>query len=399
MEEIKKCCICQNEINNVYEIKFKGLIGLQENYIEKVGYCSKCEFLFNSIPFSEKQLEERYKYLSKYEFDKQDSNFVEKKDFIKRSMVQKKFIEENCEKFNSVFEIGAASGYNLSLYKNEGKDVFGIEPSSTNKKIAFENYGVELYDNTFQQYLKEDKRKNKYDLIFLSNVLEHIVNPMECIENLKKYSNKYIFIEVPTFDYKISDEVFGMFSDEHVNYFSFKSLQNMMNKAGYHILNARIEFYLQCYVPSGTPSLMTIWEKDKENVKYEPKEIIGETITKFQEYINDSEKKIYKIKEKIKLISDDEKIAIWGTGNHTARILAMTDLKNKNIIKFYDSDVKKHNYKIMGKEITSFDINDILNNKIDKIVISTYVSQKSIVDSIKVLIPENKIIYFYDDIK
>lgn len=45
--------------------------------------------------------------------------------------------------YQSVLEVGASSGYNLSLYK--GKKTLGIEPSEINCKLAHENYGVTLY--------------------------------------------------------------------------------------------------------------------------------------------------------------------------------------------------------------------------------------------------------------
>lgn len=397
MNEIKKCSICGKNIDIIYKIPFCGLIGMKDYYEEKIGYCSNCSFLFNANPFSGDDLEKRYKYLSKYEFDEEKINFIEKQDYVIRSNIQKHFIEENCkEKINSVFEIGAASGYNLSLYKKEGKKVFGIEPSNYNKETSKKNYDIEIYADTFQNYLKEEKVQDKFDLIFLSHILEHIVNPMEFIEKVKKFANKYIFIDVPTFDYKFSDENFGMFSDEHVNYFTFASLQNLMYKSGFHLINARIEFYLNCYVAAGTPAIMTLWKIDDENIKYEKKKIIDNTIDNVRRYIEDSENILNEIRKKIDEIKDDEKLAIWGAGNHTSRLLAMTNLKNKNIVRIYDSDVKKQGKEILNIKISNFKKEDIELGIVDKIIISSYSSEKAICNSIENIIPKNKIIKLYN---
>lgn len=399
MSDIENCCICGKRVKKIYEMKYIGLLGLNhDEYIENIAICPECEFIFTQNPFTELELENRYKNLSKYEFNDSDNNFVESSDFMQRSKVQKHFLEENCEKINSIIEIGSATGYNLSLYQKEGIEVFGIEPSEKNKKIAFQKYGVNLYADTFQNYLKSnDNTKNKkYDLIFLSGVLEHIVNPMKFILELKEFSKKYIFIDVPTFDYKFSDEVFGMFCDEHVNYFSLKSIKELMEKAGYHLINGRIELYLKTYVPSGSPGLYTLWEKNEVGKEYHRNIIVNDTTKVFEQYIKDSEIKLQKIKEIIDNINDDDKLAVWGVGNHTARLLGMTNLKNKNIVKFYDSDIKKHKYRVLNKEITSFNVEDILQNKVDKVLISSYVSQNVINNVLKENVPNEKIIKLYD---
>ena len=65
----------------------------------------------------------------------------------------------------------------------------------------------------------------------------------------------------------------------------------------------------------------------------------------------------------------------------------MTNLLEKNIVKFYDSDRKKQQFEILGKHITSFDIQDIENGVVDTIVISTYSGEKSIlkyIDSLEI---------------
>ena len=90
---INKCSICGNNIKTVYNVKYIGLVGLADEYNEEVGYCDNCEFLFKRNPFTESQLENRYKNLSKYEF-KDNNNFVEGKDYIQRSITQKNFINE-----------------------------------------------------------------------------------------------------------------------------------------------------------------------------------------------------------------------------------------------------------------------------------------------------------------
>lgn len=62
------------------------------------------------------------------------------------------------------------------------------------------------------------KENLKYDLIYLSHVLEHIVDSYHFLESLKEINNQFIFIEAPTFDYKLQDEPYGMFGEEQDDY-------------------------------------------------------------------------------------------------------------------------------------------------------------------------------------
>lgn len=97
-----------------------------------------------------------------------------------------------------------------------------------------------MFCGTFDEFCKAENEKKVFDLIFLSHVLEHIVNPYEFIKECEKINSKYIFIEVPTFDYKFIDEPYAMFNDQHVNIFTLESLQNIMNRCGYSLLEAEM---------------------------------------------------------------------------------------------------------------------------------------------------------------
>ena len=115
--------------------------------------------------------------MSKYEATK----YVGKSDSSKLKMFlrQKGFVDEYVKDYKSILEIGAATGENLSLYKRDGKKVLGIEPSGNNKRYAAEEYGIEMFDMTFEEYYEAFGEQERYDLFFFSHVLEHIVEFIE----------------------------------------------------------------------------------------------------------------------------------------------------------------------------------------------------------------------------
>lgn len=148
-------------------------------------------------------------------------------------------------------------------------------------------------------------------MIFLSYVLEHIVNPYEFIKKCEKINSKYIFIEVPTFDYKFIDEPYAMFIDQHVNMFTLESLQNLMNKCGYNLLEAEMFMGIQHPIPAGYPGISTIWEKSQFIEKHIP---LHSSEEQLDAYLEMSEKQMIRINSIIDDIPEDMRIAVWGIG-------------------------------------------------------------------------------------
>jgi len=350
---------------------------MAKDYEQKINICPKCGFIYTLNPFNEELLANRYKNLSKFEFDSSYEFVEEDESYKKRCFRQYNFIKNTIGNINSIFEVGSASGYNLSLYKKSGINVFGIEPSKNNVISSQKKYGIELFNGMFSEYKKKLFCKDRYELIFLSHVLEHIINPFEFISELTEINSRYMFIEVPTLDYKFCDEPFGMFAEEHVNYFTLNSIRKLMKKAGYDIIDASIHFCLDADIPAGYPCISTLWGKSNLHYKYSltsemsPVSTSRELLMKYIEKSIEKDKQVNKIIDGIK----NEMVAIWGTGHHTSRLLGMTNLKNKNITCFYDSDSRKKGFEYFGKKIKPFEPIEYNN---EKIIISTFVAQKAI---------------------
>lgn len=383
-EVIEKCNICGGGVDDVCELNFHDLIGMSERYTQKIAICKNCGYILTKNPFDEEQLNNRYKNFSKFEFDDRSYFLSEKEDYKKRCHRQKEFIDRvvGLKNIHSMLEIGAASGYNLSIYAKDFT-VYGIEPSAVNCKNAKKYYDLDMFCGVFNEY----DHKERYDLIFLSHILEHIVNPRDFIEKCSELNNKYIFIEVPTFDYKFVDEPFGMFVEEHVNMFMLESLQNMMNACGYRLLDADIVLALNSRLPAGYPSMATVWAKDlQQKNKFK---VLNRAIDVLMKYIDVSLAELKRIDKIISSINDHKRIGIWGVGHHASMLLANTCLKNKNIVRVYDSDEKKWGEQFAGCRIGKFSELDVYDKNIDLIIITTYTAQNSIENVLKPY--ENKI--------
>lgn len=395
MRIIEKCSICGNDVKTKFELEFEDLMGAEEKiYRQKTGICPECGFVFTQNPFTDEQLRSRYKDFSKFEYD--DDEYFLDYSYKEQCLRQKNFLYENIDpcQIGSVCEVGAASGYNLSLYKENNRNITGIEPSEKNCRLAKKNYGINMFNGMFSDYIGSDK-KECFDLIFLSMVLEHIVDPAAFISQCAGICSKYMLIEVPTLDIRHCEEPMGIFCEEHVNLFTLDSLALMMRKSGFKLLNAEFIIGHNRYLPAGYPAVCTIWEKtDSPDVPFGFNILSAEEL--LDNYIKHSLKSLDIIRQKIDSIPSDMKLAVWGIGHHASMLLANTSLRSKNIVKVYDSDKRKHSLFFAGTRITGFDTADIENKTTEGILLTTYTAQKAIVKYIKSLNIKCPVFTLYD---
>ena len=106
---------------------------------------------------------------------------------------------------------------------------------------------INFHVDGFPDYLtaSEAWKNKKYDIIFLWHVLEHIHNPFELIEILKKNLNKdgLIFIAIPNFKSYDSRHYgkywAGLDAPRHLWHFSRKSIYRIAEKNEFKIINKK----------------------------------------------------------------------------------------------------------------------------------------------------------------
>lgn len=241
------------------------------------------------------------------------------------------------------------------------------------------------------EFCRDQKAEKQYNMIFLSHTLEHIVNPCDFVKKCTEFNKKYIFIEVPTFDYKFSNEPFGMFCEEHVNLFTLEGLQSLMNSCAYQLVDADFVLDVQQKLPAGFPSMITLWERGFRK-SYKSINCSEDILIR---YIEDSERNLKRIRRIIDAIEDSKKLALWGTGHHASMLLANTGLASKNIVKVYDSDSRKQGMMFCNRKIEPFSEADLEENKVEVILLATYTAQGTLMKKLSVYEERVKIVKLY----
>ena len=387
MELLSRLCpICNSDKNiEVFSQKYDHWIELgdQDGYTQKIVICKECGFVFNNPCPSYAELDKHYTNWSNYETPQTEGRETKEMankwnrtfDFVKKSF------PENFK--GKALEVGCATAFGLSVFKANGWNVLGLDPSEKAVNLAKKLYGIEVIRSLFDINLFKGK---KFDLIIFSHVLEHIISPDELVKELLPVlePNGLIFIEVPNM---LKPEVpMGYFTFEHLNYFTPTSLTNIMGVSGYD-LNRMELFGGSMEIQPFYPVISALYGARKGAQAYVVKNDFDLSSQAVQNYIDNSNQEAEKINKKIEYVLKkypNGKIALWGAGIHTSQLLSLTKLSDKNISLIFDNDPKKHGQNLCNVKISGLELDNI-QNKVNCVIISSRAFEKVIYEQIKFL--------------
>ncbi len=213
-----------------------------------------------------------------------------------------------------VVEVGCGKAFFLNMLLNRGVDVTGFDPT-------YEGDSPRVIKDFFSSRYSDIAA----DFLILRHTLEHIPKPLTFLKTLaaaNNYKGK-IYIEVPTFEWILSQNAIEDIFYEHCNYFTLDTLQMLFTKStGGHFFNGQ---YI--YVVADLADLKVHIEK--KNIK--PFEV-------------HFEKKLEEYKYKLKNL---ESVAIWGAGAKGSTFVNLLD-KNKERIKAVVDINERKQYQYIG---------------------------------------------------
>lgn len=388
IEVHRLCPICSSTKKTLlYMQHFNNkVISLMDKY--DIVVCDSCGFAYaDNIP-SQADFDNYYATMSKYEFNYKDG-FVSN-DYIDYFTKIVNFLIPHVNDKNArILDIGCSTGSLLSVFKLKGySNLVGIDPSPECARITKELYNIEATANTISNFAPAEK----FDLIVLSAVLEHLVDFSDSMQKIKALleDRGLLFIEVPDaerFSLYISAP-FQQFSTEHINYFSQYSIRNLLSSFSFRVIETQQNDHKLNMTTD--PDIFCLSQKMYENAFKIIRDDVSESSIK--NYITQCSTNDLGIKQIIQeKLSNKNKIIVWGVGTHTQRLLG-SGLDLSKILFFVDSNPRYTGKKLSGLEIKQ--PNDIKEDI--SILISTYSYQEEITHQIrKVLKLNNEIITLY----
>lgn len=205
--------------------------------------CADCEIVFLDMDVDQEQILDYYReghFRDAYLPDIKDAQSKEAKIFysLKQPLQEKRFkiLKDLFSKDMEVLDIGCATAGFLNILKGYVKRVKGIELYGPHVEFARECLGldVEMKDT-------DDIKEEKYDVICLFHVLEHVTNPLDLLGQIyKKLKDKgLLIIEVPNVNdplisiYDVSSYKNFYFMKPHLFYYSERSIKFLLRNVGF----------------------------------------------------------------------------------------------------------------------------------------------------------------------
>lgn len=238
MKTNHKCEICKT----TKFLKSKIVGAINRDTTEKYDYvqCCECNLIFLNPPITDKEIKKLYK-------DKNYWAISEYKNFSQKTLAKKreenygflyKIIFNKIKKRGVILDMGMGNGLFLSKFKEKGWKVIGTEISSIPLRFAKERFGIQ---GRMGDFLNLSFPKKYFDVICITNVLEHIPKPVNTLKKI--YSclkdEGYLFITVPNIE-SLGFKIFGkdwysLDPGRHLFLFSPLSVKKILEKTGFRI--------------------------------------------------------------------------------------------------------------------------------------------------------------------
>jgi 2-polyprenyl-3-methyl-5-hydroxy-6-metoxy-1,4-benzoquinol methylase len=214
----------------------------KNNYGKKYGYdivkCSECSMVYVSPRPSARKLNQFYKNSEASKFF-QESIIKPTENYRIEKIVKPRlnYINSKINEVGEWLDVGCSSGILLAEGKKAGWSVHGIEFEDEAADSA-RRKDVIIY----QKPLEEMGFVNRFQLITMFEVLEHINNPSEILRHCYRANKKggYLLITVPNiegFEFEcIGLDHSNICPPSHLNYYGPATLSRALISCGYKIL-------------------------------------------------------------------------------------------------------------------------------------------------------------------
>lgn len=337
--------------------------------------CEECLHIYLRKHAPEKVISELYRNYYSYP-SAMEGSFSPERDEAFIRIFKDKISKLMTKKQNQVLEIGCYDGYVLYHLKKMGFSVMGCDPSE-GANIG-KKFGLDIKKRFFKvdDFLKEGL---KYEVIIFRHFLEHLPKPVDFLKTLKQILTPegLLIFEVPNVESYLENGGTGIFSFQHLQYFSKVSICRLIKNSDLQLRSCIKTAENLIVVASGGRLQKNLVNNN-----------IPALCRCFRSNFEMKKTRLEKMIEKIL----GQGLILWGAGGFSANVMELYGVPSNRIKYIVDSDKKKwgmeylkHRIKITSPEtlkrndhgclmVCSMYANEIINKlrdlRYDKPVIS-----------------------------
>ena len=226
--------------------EFMNYCNLEGKTKRSVFICKKCSLTYLYPIPSVDELNDFYRqdYRKKYSQQNFVTNEVvayEQKRATRVTEMVRRYFNKDTSK---ILDIGCSSGTLLkNLYKLSSHcELYGIEMNDNYRKFIVDS-GIANQNNITNDNITMycSGQKNKFDLITIVHVLEHLKNPKDVLMSIYRLlkDDGILYVEVPNLKTPYNNLREKYFAIYHLTYFTDFTLRKMLEKVGFKILEEK----------------------------------------------------------------------------------------------------------------------------------------------------------------
>jgi len=231
---VVKCPICSCT-NSQLLFRAASWESFARDQIYDIRYCHECHITFTNPTESSESLNKFYSQGLYRDTHNRFYMLIEGVQWIFQWSRLRK-IKRACKQ-GKLLDVGCGKGRFLAYAALNGWDVFGVEPSENSRSIARSRLGDRVVGS-----LKE-LPPDRFDVIVLWHVLEHVLNPVEMLRQLHQYMKPggILCVAVPNFSSLQARLGKSRWSHldvpRHVFHFTPETLKYVLESADYTVLH------------------------------------------------------------------------------------------------------------------------------------------------------------------
>ena len=241
-ESVVSCpgCLCELLIDYDQCLIYRTEQNALSTMPTHIATCNQCEIKFAIPRCSPNEIDLLYKkggYWKKYSeniFTLQNAPG----QFMQSSVRWRFIVQYSDNQLFDVLDVGAGYGFigqaAYHLHRQRLRSYTVVEKDAFFLKSLKMTWNHKFPDIKFQAYSDLSDVEGKFNIIILSHVLEHVVNPIDYLKLVRNLlvNNGILYIEVPFLDYQYKGDLFP-----HLLFFKPQSLQNLCGHVGYKIVD------------------------------------------------------------------------------------------------------------------------------------------------------------------
>ncbi len=188
--------------------------------------CQRCGALRVAVEPGDEQLDAYYR--KTYSDDRAESLSPEYEQvMVRRARAQVDFVERHASlKGACVLDYGCGYGALLDELSSSGAETsaFDLDPRCI-ERVARAHRVMPSGD-------PEDWGETRFDIVFMSHILEHLARPKAVLEGLRLRSEQ-LFVEVPFYDAGVPEQFDD--TEGHLWFFSEQALRSLLESAGWQV--------------------------------------------------------------------------------------------------------------------------------------------------------------------